>query len=90
MEGLDEAGTEALRDASILRPAAFSGINYPTEISTVQVTGAPELVGRVGSLLKPLLGFENDATPVEIKLQRTEDRGTGELTDNYALCASRG
>jgi hypothetical protein len=88
MEELDETDTEALRDAAIPKPATFSGSKYPTEISTVRVTGASEFVERAGSLLKPLLDFENDTTRVEIKLQRTEDRDTGELTGNYALYVS--
>lgn len=31
---------------------------------------------------------EDDATRLEINLQRTEDRDTGELTENYALYLS--
>jgi hypothetical protein len=68
MEELDETNTEALRDAAIPKPVTLSGSRYPTEISTVRVTGAPEFVERVGSLLKPLLDFENNTTRVEIKL----------------------
>ena len=55
---------------------------------TIYATRAPEFIEAAGALLKPLLGFEDDTTRVEVNLQRTEDRDTGELTDNYALYLS--
>ena len=88
LEGLDEKSADELKGAVISKPADFSGSKYPTEISTVRITGAPDFVEAAGSRLKPLLDFENDTTRVEINLQRTEDRKTGELTDNYALYIS--
>ena len=61
---------------------------HATEISDVRVTGTPEFVEAVGSRFKSLLQFEGEETRVEINLQRTEDRDTGELTENYALYLS--
>lgn len=85
---LDERSEEELKDAVVPKPADFSGSTYPTEISSVRVTGEPEFVEAVASLLKPLLDFEDDTTRLEINLQRTEDRDSGELTENYALYLS--
>lgn len=88
MEGLDEPSAEELKDAVIPKPSDFSGSKYPAEISTVRITGTPEFIEAAGALLKPLLDFEDDTTRVEVNLQRTEDRDTRELTDNYALYLS--
>ena len=88
MEGVGEPSDEQLKDAVIPKPSEFSGSKYPTEISTIRITGAPEFVEAAGGLLKPLLDFEDDTTRVELNLQRTEDRDIGELTDNYALYIS--
>lgn len=72
----------------IPKPSDFSGSKYPTEISTVRITGTPEFIEAAGSHLKLLLNFEDDTTRVEVNLQRAEDRDTGELTDSYALYLS--
>ncbi|WP_435066083.1 hypothetical protein [Halobaculum sp. EA56] len=52
------------------------------------MTGAPGFIETVAGLLKPFQGFENDKTRLELNIQRTKDRDTGELTDNYALYIS--
>lgn len=88
LRGLEKYSDEDLKQAVVSKPPEFSGSTYPTEISTVRITGAPEFVEAAGSLLKPLLDFEDDSTRLEVKLQRTEDRDTGELTENYALYLS--
>ncbi|CCC41936.1 uncharacterized protein Hqrw_5063 (plasmid) [Haloquadratum walsbyi C23] len=88
IEGLDEPSEGELKDTVIPKPSGFSGSKYPTEISTVRITGTPEFIEAVGASLKPLLDFEDNSTRVEINLQRTEDKDTGELTDNYALYLS--
>ncbi|WP_115864506.1 hypothetical protein [Halorussus litoreus] len=88
LEGLTERSEKEFKAAVVPKPAEFSGSKYPTEISTVRITGGPEFIEAAGSLLKPLLDFENDTTRVEINLQQTEDRDTGNLTDNYALYIS--
>ena len=88
LENADEPTGDELRDTVVPKPANFTGSKYPTEISTVRITGEPHFVEAAGSLLKPLLELENNETRVEIKLQRTEDRSTGKLTDNFALYLS--
>jgi len=88
LSGLDEASEQDIRGSVVEKPNDFTGSKYPTEISDIRVTGSPEFVEAVGSLFKPLLEFEGEDTRLEINLQRTEDRDTGELTDNYALYLS--
>lgn len=88
LSGLDEASEQEIRESVVEKPNGFTGSKYPTDISDIRVTGSPEFVEAVGSLFKPLLEFEGEDTRLEINLQRTEDRDTGELTDNYALYLS--
>ena len=88
LDGLDEPDPEDLKEAVIPKPSGFTGSKYPTEISEVRITGAPEFVEAIAGFLKPLKDYEDDRTRVEINLQRTEDRDTGVLTDNYALYLS--
>lgn len=88
LNDIDEATEEDIKKAIVPKPKNFSGSKYATEISDVRVTGSPEFVEAVGSLFKPLLDFEDEKTRLEINLQRTEDRDTGELTNNYALYIS--
>lgn len=88
LDDIDEATEQKIRDTVVSKPKDFSGSKYATEISDIRVTGSPEFVEAVGSLFKPLLDFEDDETRLEINLQQTEDRDTGDLTDNYALYLS--
>lgn len=88
LDDVDEATDQEIRDAVVSKHNDFSGSKYATEISDIRVTGSPEFVEAAGSLFKPLLDFEGEETRLEINLQRTEDRDTGELTDNYALYIS--
>lgn len=88
LDSLDEATDQEIRDAVVVKPDNFSGSKYATDISDIRVTGAPEFVKTVGSLFKSLVEFEGEETRLEINLQRTEDRDTGELTENYALYLS--
>ncbi|WP_178915475.1 hypothetical protein [Natronomonas gomsonensis] len=88
LKGLDEATAKEIRDSVVAKPKDFSGSKYATEVSDIRITGAPEFVETIGSLFKPLLQLEGEETRLEINLQRTEDRDTGELTDNYALYLS--
>jgi hypothetical protein len=85
MESLDQPSAEELRESIVPKPAEFSGSTYPTEISTIRFTGDAEFIETIAGLLKPLLRFENQSTRIELNLQQTENRDTGELTDNYAL-----
>ena len=82
---LEERSEDEIKETVVPKPSDFTGSKYPTEISDVRITGSPEFIEAFASLLQPLLDFENDGTRVEINLQRTEDRKTGELTENYAL-----
>lgn len=52
------------------------------------MTGDAEFVETFAGLLEPLLDLEGDRTRLELNLQRTEDRDSGEFTDNYALYLS--
>lgn len=88
LNNLEEATEQEIQDSVVAKPSDFSGSKYATEISDVRVTGTPEFVEAVGSRFKSLLQFEGEETRVEINLQRTEDRDTGELTENYALYLS--
>lgn len=88
LDALPEPTDELLKQAVVPKPAHFSGSKYATEISGVRVTGTPDFVEAVARCLKPLRELENDSTRIELKLQRTEDRETGELTDNFALYLS--
>lgn len=88
LDEIDEATDEEIRDSVVSKPSDFSGSKYATEISDIRITGSPEFVEAAGSLFKPLLEFEGDETRLEINLQRTENRDTGELTNNYALYLS--
>lgn len=88
LDGLDEPSADDLVESVVPKSAQFTGSKYATEISDVRVTGTPEFVEAVARFLKPLRAFENDETRLEVKLQRTEDRETGALTDNYALYIS--
>ncbi|MFC6940219.1 hypothetical protein ACFQE8_09620 [Salinirubellus sp. GCM10025818] len=53
------------------------------------VTGDPEFVETVAGLFGPLLGMENHRTRLEINLQETDDRDTGEPTDNCSSVWNR-
>lgn len=88
LNGVNEASNHELRDSVVPKPNSFSGSKYPTEISDVRITGSAEFVEAAGSLFKPLLEFEGEDTRLELKLQKTENRDTGEMTDNYALYIS--
>lgn len=88
LNGLERSTDEELKDSVTPKPNDFTGSKYATEISGVRVTGTPEFIEAVASLLKPLLDLEDEQTRLEINLQRTEDRSTGELTENFALYLS--
>lgn len=88
LDSLDEPTDRELKEAFIPKPTGFSGSTYPTSISNVRITGDPAFVETVAGLLKPIQDLEGSRTRVEINLQKTEDRDTGELTGNYALYLS--
>lgn len=88
LRDLDKASLEELKKSVFPKPSDFSGSKYSTKISNIRLTGGPEFIEAAGSLLKPLLDFEDEDTRVEINLQQSEDRDTGELTENFALYLS--
>jgi hypothetical protein len=85
LESLDEPSPRELRRAVVPKPQGFSGSTYAADVSNVRVTGDPAFVETVAGLFGPLLGMENHRTRLEINLQETDDRDTGEPTGNYAL-----
>lgn len=70
------------------KPKGFTGSTYPTSISNIRITGDPKFVETVAGLLKPIQQLEGSRTRVEINLQQTDNRDTGETTGNYALYLS--
>lgn len=88
LDSLDEPSERELRNAFVPKPNGFNGSTYPTSISNIRLTGDPKFIETVAALFKPILEFEGGRTRVEINLQRTEDRDTGEKTGNYALYLS--
>lgn len=88
LNSLDEPTAHELRNAFVPKPSGFKGSTYPTSISNIRITGDPKFVETVAGLLKPIQRLEGSRTRVEINLQKTEDRETGELTGNYALYLS--
>lgn len=85
---LDEPTEEELLAATQPKPYDHSGSTFPTSISNIRVTGDAQFISAVAGLLKPFLAWESSATRVDLKVQKVEDRDTGELTDNYALYLS--
>lgn len=88
IDSLDEPTARELKRAFIPKPNGFTGSTYPTSISNIRITGDPAFVETVAGLLKPIQQLEGSGTRVEINLQQTEDRDSGELTGNYALYLS--
>ena len=88
LNNLDEPTAHELRNAFVPKPNGFEGSTFPTSISNIRITGDPKFVETVAGLLKPIQRLEGSRTRVEINLQKTEDRETGELTGNYALYLS--
>lgn len=88
MDQLGDVDDEELIGALVPKPEDHSGSSFPTPYSGVRVTGTPEFITQVAKLLKPLLAWESSATRLALKVQRIEDRESGELTDNYALYLS--
>lgn len=88
LESLDRPSDRELKNAIVPKPYEHSGSTYPTSISNIRLTGDPQFIETVAGLFKSITDFEDNHTRVEINLQRTEDRDSGELTDNYALYLS--
>jgi hypothetical protein len=88
LDSLDEPTASELKGAVLPKPSGFTGSTYPTSISNVRITGDPAFIETVAGLLKPIQDLEGSGTRVEINLQQTEDRDSGDFTGNYALYLS--
>jgi hypothetical protein len=88
LNSLSEPTDRELQNAFLAKPTGFTGSTYPTSISNIRITGDPKFVETVAGLLKPIQELEGGRTRVEMNLQKTEDRDTGDLTGNYALYLS--
>lgn len=88
LENRDRPSGADLRRTMIEKPADFSGSTYPTDISTVRLTGSPEFIETIAGLFRWIVDMEDYSRRVEINLKETEDRETGAQTGNYALYLS--
>lgn len=88
LEDLDRPSASELRRATIEKPSDFTGSTFPTDISTVRLTGHAEFIETVAGLFSWIVEMEDYSRRVEINLKETEDKETGEQTGNYALYLS--
>ena len=77
-----------LRQTMIEKPSDFTGSTFPTDISTVRVTGSADFIETVAGLFSWIVDMEDYSRRVEINLKQTEDKETGEQTGNFALYLS--
>lgn len=88
MRSLESPSDDELLRSVTAKPKEFSGSTFASDVSNVRVTGDAEFIEAFAGLLEPFLELESERTRLEVNLQRTEDRDSGELTDNYALYLS--
>ena len=88
LDSLDKPSAREFKNAIVPKPNDFSGSSYPTSVSNIRITGDPKFIETIAGLFKPIQSFEDGHTRVEINLQQTEDKETGEKTGNYALYLS--
>mgnify|MGYP000203418434 FL=1 len=88
INGLERPSSAELQQAVVEKPSDFSGSTFPTDISTIRLTGDPQFIETVAGLFSWIVNMEDYSRRVEINLQKTEDRDTGETTENYALYLS--
>jgi DNA-directed RNA polymerase subunit M/transcription elongation factor TFIIS len=88
LENLDCPSASELRRATIEKPSDFTGSTFPTDISTIRLTGHAEFIETVAGLFSWIVEMEDYSRRVEINLKETEDKETGEQTGNYALYLS--
>ena len=88
LDGLDRPSSAELRQAVTEKPSDFSGSTFPTDISTIRLTGDPHFIETIAGLFSWMVDMEDYSRRVEINLKETEDRKTGETTGNYALYLS--
>jgi len=85
LEALDRPSSAELRQAVMEKPSDFSGSTFPTDISTIRLTGDAHFLETIAGLFTWIVDMEDYSRRVEINLKETEDRATGESTGNYAL-----
>lgn len=88
LESRERPSSAELRRATIEKPSDFTGSTFPTDISTIRLTGDPAFVETVAGLFTWIVDVEDYSRRVEINLKETEDKETGERTGNYALYLS--
>lgn len=88
LSDLERPSPTELQQAVVEKPSDFSGSTFPTDISTIRLTGDPQFIETVAGLFNWFVDMEDYSRRVEINLQKTEDRDTGETTGNYALYLS--
>ncbi|WP_435180468.1 hypothetical protein [Halorussus sp. AFM4] len=88
LENRERPSSAELRQAVLEKPNDFTGSTFPTDISTVRLTGDPQFIETVAGLFTWIVGMEDYSRRVEINLKETEDKETGEQTGNYALYLS--
>jgi hypothetical protein len=85
---LDRPSSAEMQQAIVEKPSDFSGSTFPADISTIRLTGDPQFIETVAGLFSWIVNMEDYSRRVEINLQETEDRDSGETTGNYALYLS--
>ena len=88
LENRERPSEADLRRAVMEKPSDFTGSTFPTDISTIRLTGDPQFIETVAGLFTWIVGMEDYSRRVEINLKDTEDKETGERTGNYALYLS--
>lgn len=84
----DRPTKSELKRAVVEKPNGFSGSTFPTDISTIRLTGDAQFIETIAGLFTWMVDMEDYSRRVEINLKKTEDKETGEETGNYALYLS--
>lgn len=88
LENRERPSGADLRGAMLEKPNDFTGSTFPTDISTIRLTGDPQFIETIAGLFAWIVDMEDYSRRVEINLTETEDKETGERTGNYALYLS--
>jgi hypothetical protein len=88
LKSRDRPSGAEMRRATVEKPSDFEGSTYPTDVSNIRVTGDAQFIETIAGLFRWIVDMEDYSRRVEINLQETEDRETGEKTGNYALYLS--
>jgi hypothetical protein len=88
LDSRDRPSSAELRKTVVEKPSDFTGSTFPTDTSTIRLTGDAHFIETVAGLFQWMVDMEDYSRRVQINLQETEDRDTSELTGNYALYLS--